>query len=249
MGLFDKLKRKEETDTKLEESWVNQLNIDTSDFYQLYSACIAKMHVVQNRIAETVVKDQDWNVDFTQGFIQFGKDTYPVQMIGSESKVSNTWLWGWENINHFPENVLELTNSTKELGVVLNQLAFTTASFELDDLYNGHNLSTVACGLSNKQYGYYRCAHDQGAAFVAFSDIDENVFKALTVSEFVQTIQDIISQRNVDHKTLVHSLLIWNQTEFDIDQNITTCKFEQELVIEFEEIQNSYRIKEMKYTM
>lgn len=40
-----------------------------------------------------VVKNRDWSVDFQSGTLSFGRDSYPVQFIGSESTASDTWKW------------------------------------------------------------------------------------------------------------------------------------------------------------
>ncbi|WP_376768412.1 DUF6882 domain-containing protein [Paenibacillus planticolens] len=38
----------------------------------------------------------DWNVDMSAGTATFGNElTFPIQMLGSVSHQSNTWLWAY----------------------------------------------------------------------------------------------------------------------------------------------------------
>lgn len=39
--------------------------------------------------------------------------------------------------------------------------------FDLNDIFNGHTLSIVACGLSKEDYFYYRGPHGSGAVLMA----------------------------------------------------------------------------------
>ena len=78
--------------------------VDMSDWDQVFSACLGKMHTVQNALLELVKDEPDWYVDFEKGTLTLGKREFRVQFLGSESYVSNSWLWGWENINNFPDN-------------------------------------------------------------------------------------------------------------------------------------------------
>lgn len=49
-------------------------------------------------------------------FSRKNKKQQVLQFIGSEAASSNTWLWGWENINGFPEKIMQTAIRTKEIG-------------------------------------------------------------------------------------------------------------------------------------
>ena len=102
MNLFRKAKKHEEK----QKFCVESLPIDMGSWRQVFSSCLGKMMAIQTACSDHVVKGQDWNVDFSEGSIRFGKQPYPIQFIGSESTASNTWLWGWENINGFSDEIL-----------------------------------------------------------------------------------------------------------------------------------------------
>ncbi len=71
-----------------QESWIERLNIDTGNWFQFFQPA-------------------------SEGVILFAGQKYPLQFIGSEATSSNTWLWGWENINGFPEKIIQAAMRTR----------------------------------------------------------------------------------------------------------------------------------------
>lgn len=133
-----RLFRREKKRDHKQEAFIDGPAVDTGNWRHVFSACLGKMMAIQTACGEIVVKGQDWNVDFSEGTISFGSKKYPIQFIGSESSSSNTWLWGWENINGFSEDVTRLARRTKEMGERWKLEPLTTASFTLDDTFHGH---------------------------------------------------------------------------------------------------------------
>ena len=210
----------------------------------MFSANLGKIMAIQIACAEYVVKNRDWNVDFDRGIISFGNDEYPLQFLGSEANSSNTWLWAWENINGFDENIISLAREIKAKGEKLNLEALTTAEIEITDELNGHILSIVACGLADKKYCYYRGPHSGGAIFVAFDGVDERVFAPINAKDFADIVVNSIQQFPLNHKLFVESFLEWNKTKYKWQGNLIIADFKKdgELKIEFEKIENGFRI-------
>ena len=221
--------------------WIEHLNIDTENWFQVFSACLGKMIAIQTACSEQVVKGQYWNVDFSEGVILFGNQKYPLQFIGSEATSSNTWLWGWENVNGFSEKNIQVATHAKVVGERWNLEPLTTAEFTLDDTFNGHNLSIVTCGLVDK-YCYYRGPHSGGAIFVAFSGVPDSVFASIDVLKFVSITTQCIQQFHIDHKIFVEGFLSWNNTQYEWDNQTLLAHFQQDLKIEFEQVNNFWRI-------
>ena len=211
---------------------------------EIFSANLGKIMAIQIACAEYVVKNRDWNVDFDRGIISFGNDEYPLQFLGSEANSSNTWLWAWKNINGFDENIISLAREIKAKGEKLNLEALTTAEIEITDELNGHILSIVACGLADKKYCYYRGPHSGGAIFVAFDGVDERVFAPINAKDFADIVVNSIQQFPLNHKLFVESFLEWNKTKYKWQGNLIIADFKKdgELKIEFEKIENGFRI-------
>ena len=211
---------------------------------EIFSANLGKMMAIQIACAEHVVKNRDWNVDFDRGIISFGNDEYPLQFLGSEATSSNTWLWAWENINGFDDKIISLAKSIKEKGEKLNLEPLINAEIDISDELNGHTLSIVACGLADKNYCYYRGPHSGGAIFVAFDGVDKKVFTPVDAKDFADITVKCIQQFSLNHKLFIENFLEWNKNKYKWQENIIIADFgkDGELKIEFEKIENSFRI-------
>ena len=223
------------------EHFISRLQLDKSDWRQVFSACLGKMMALQTACSEIVVKGQDWAVDFTEGLIRFGEEAYPIQFIGSESTASNTWLWGWENVNNFSPQIIELAQQTKAKGEAWQLEPLTLDEFVLNNTLNGHNLSIVTCGLAEK-YGYYRGPHPGGAIFVAFSGLPEAVFAPVDSLKFLRLTTQCLEHFSIDHKIFVEGFLAWNNTPCQWQDQTLTAHFAEDVQIIFEPAGDAWRI-------
>ncbi len=223
-------------------------DINKSEWFDLFSSCLGRMSAIQNNAAKYVIKNRNWNIDFSKGYISFGDDKYPVQFIGSESSINNTWMWGWNNINNFAENVISLPKAILSSGKKWRLDALTTAQFDLDDVFNGHTLSIAACGLSKHDYFYYRAPHDNGAVFVAICNAPQEVFEPVNVNEFVDIVLLCINQYQINHKIFIENFLMSNKTDFIYgeDKKTLIAHFEQNLYITFDDIGIDCRISNIR---
>lgn len=245
MGLFDKFKKVE---AKMERTSIFETDypINKSSWFEVFSACLGQVMAIQDACGEQVVKGQNWNVDFETGQLVFGDKSYPVQFLGSESNSSNTWKWGWDNINGFNASLIELANEMRSLGEKWNLEPLCVADFELDDTFNGHTLAIVVCGVSKNNYCYYRGPHGGDAVLMAFSDVSNSVFNPVDVHKFVSVTMDCIQKFQVNHKIFIESFLHWNKTKYSWEGQTIIAEFSQKLHIEFEQIDEFLRVSSMK---
>ena len=137
-----------------------------------------------------------------------------------------------------------MARSIKEKGEKINLEPLINAEIDITDKLNGHNLSMVACGLADKNYCYYRGPHSGGAIFVAFNGVDEKVFSSVSAKEFLDITVKCIQQFSLNHKLFIENFLEWNKNKYKWQENIIIADFgkDGELKIEFEKIENSFRI-------
>lgn len=226
--------------------WITDYNLRKNNWFELFSACLGRQMAIQEAFSRHVVKGQNWNVDFGTGTISFGNSPYPVQFIGSESSLSNTWKWGWDNINGFDNRLLELAHEAKEKGGQWELEPLSIANFQLDQVFNGHNLSVVACAISEKPYCYYRGPHDGGAVFMGISGVPEAVFAPVKLHEFITISMQCIQTFHVDHKIFIESFLNWNKIDYSWENETIVAEFSQRLKIKFEKAEEFLRIASMK---
>lgn len=224
----------------------NGLDIDKESWYEVLSASLGQVLAAQTACAEKIVKNKEWELDLKTGTIKFGEDEFPVQLIGSESKESNTWLWGWENVNNIDEEFLTLANDMKIKGEEWELVGLTTPEFDIDDMYNGHTASVVTCALSENNICYYRCVHENGAIFVAFSNVSEEVFAPVGIEKFVNITIQAIKQVDIDHRIFIKSFLKWNKTLFEEFEDGITAHFPENLFISFEQTEDGERISNIR---
>ena len=213
--------------------FLDKLGIDKSNWSELFSACVGKSTLLQKRAFKLLVEGSNWQVDFDSGKIYFDGREFDMQFIGSESFSSNTWLWGYENINGFDERLLELANKAREFGEKFGLSAFSTPQFELDENFNGHTISMVACTAFDEQ-NYYRIEYDGGAAYVAFrSDV---VFEEpVLANELLSAVNECLSTYELDHKILVKGLLLSCDMKFSESPNEIVAN-KNELSFKFDEL-------------
>ncbi len=197
--------------------FLDKLGVDKSNWSELFSACVGKATLLQKRAFKLLVEGGNWQVDFDSGKIYFDEREFDMQFIGSESFSSNTWLWGYENINGFDERLLELANKARKFGEKFGLSTFSTPRFELNENFNGHTISMILCTAFDEQ-NYYRIEYEGGAAYVAFrSDV---VFEEpVLANELLSVVNECLSTYELDHKILVKGLLLSCDMKFSESPN------------------------------
>ncbi|MDN5551796.1 MAG: hypothetical protein L0G54_13860, partial [Brevibacterium sp.] len=86
-----------------------------------------------------LIADAEWEVDFTsnphlnftsaEGTVLRGRP----HLLGSESSAQSTWLWGWENVNEFPEPVVSLAHEVRKFGAAEDVAELITEELPLDE--------------------------------------------------------------------------------------------------------------------
>ncbi|WP_028709161.1 DUF6882 domain-containing protein [Propionicicella superfundia] len=77
-----------------------------------------------------------WRADLSEPAVFWFEREPPAifrpSFVGSVSGYSNTWLWGWENINGYPDAVVDLASRTRAVGEQVGSVELTTAQLPLD---------------------------------------------------------------------------------------------------------------------
>lgn len=220
----------------------NDLKIDTNNLTDIFSASLGRVTANQMACEKLVTKEQDWNIDFDEGVISFGSTEYPLQFIGSESAASKTWLWGWENINGFSDELLQTVINVKKLGVTWNLDCLITEKLSITDKMNGHIFSIITCAVNKNNICYYCCKHDGGAVFIGFSGMSEEIFAPANLHTFINITTGCLQKYDLNHRVFVKSFLLQNHTKFEENSNSLKAEFDNDLKIEFEPAEKGGRI-------
>jgi len=112
----------------------------------------------------TLAKWQRWDYDLDRETLTFSQDGTPkvvasIQIVGSTSMVSGTWLWSWANESD-SESIKKAATRVKAFGEAENIPELTQGKL-LDDEYLGWALTAVTAKIVGAK-GAYRCPRENG---------------------------------------------------------------------------------------
>lgn len=159
-----------------------------------------------------VIADSPWQADLSAGLIYFG-DVYafPIQVIGTESEYSGTWLWAWANPDLDAQlremgrlDLLTCANKLRARGGSESIGLLATPEFLLDNV-DGHMLAMVASGMCNAD-AYYRGAYEGGVAYFLLSDVGI-AGQRDDLPRIASVISQVISLYPVQHGVMIAAYL------------------------------------------
>jgi hypothetical protein len=129
-----------------------------------------------------------YDYDLEKGTLTFSEGGKPkvvasIQVIGTTSKSSGTWLWGWAN-ESLPDNVTAAVAKVRAFGEAEDLTKLTEARLP-DDEYLGWELTSVAAKVLGSK-GAYRCPGDNGFLYVVYSALRFAIEQGATDHERAQ---------------------------------------------------------------
>jgi hypothetical protein len=116
-----------------------------------------------------------WLAQLTGGRLGVRAQVFPVQILGTESYVSNTWQWAWGNCeSNFPPRLLQAALKMRDYGSTHEIRELTEPELELvgsfcasasGNVTIGHYLSLIATGFCQAD-AYFRAPYHNGAAYL-----------------------------------------------------------------------------------
>lgn len=183
-----------------------------ASFESLFNQHVAAAFERQLRLGD-VVGDRAWNFSMDDGTLSFAKKgffgkTLPlhVQILGTESEGSSTWLWAWANTQSgIPEVLLATANRLHEVGDEYGIPELVKSQLPLEEL-DGHQAGLVASGIHGRG-AYYRCPYEGGAMFVQLPEVElpKVDYPALRVVSVFPQVIDVFEI--TDHRTPLRGLM------------------------------------------
>lgn len=168
---------------------------------------------------EEVIGDNNWEVDMTQEVITFGQElTFPIQVLGTFSYSSQSWLWAWANTaSGLSEHIIQQSLQLKKYGEKNAIELFKNDTFDLS-IDKLHLIGIVASGMFNSS-SYYVADYGQGAMVVTIKS--ETIDKQRTQEPYkvLTTFPQLISQFELNHKNAFKSYLIMKGYKLIEDEN------------------------------
>lgn len=165
---------------------------------QLEDSVVVIAHESQSAFAERYA-GLSWRVDLASSPAAFWFEREPearfrAGFIGSVSGQSNTWLWGWENVNGFPAVAVSLAAAVREFGERTGVPLLTTAKLDLGEQGDAlvHSLLRAAMALSDI-YTYYRPPTSPGSyAWLLVDNPEEFALAAPSPVVIARTLTELL---------------------------------------------------------
>jgi len=161
----------------------------------------------QLRLAD-LVGESNWRFDMDAGLLSFDTFNSSVQLLGTVSEYSQTWLWAWANAeSNIPGRLLRSSEELRAAGRRLNVAELIEAEFSVDAFQNGHRIAMVAVGILGAT-AYYRGPYEGGALFMLIPELpigsrDARQTNLQVTSDFTS----FISAHECHHRTAFESYL------------------------------------------
>jgi len=149
----------------------------------------------QYRLAALIGED-DWRLDVQRATLSFSPSniSFDVQLLGTHSEVSNTWLWADANVEgDLSPASLEMCRRARSAGQELGLSCFIEDKHLYVDQFGEPTADTIAM-VSSHMVGadaYYRCPYEAGALYVAIQDARFREAPNLDLQSFIEVYQHL----------------------------------------------------------
>lgn len=183
-----------------------------------------------------IIDNNDWQIDMETGTISFG-DTlhFPMQVIGTYSFDSNTWLWAWANeASNIPANLLEEANHMKQLGEEYNIEFLTMPEYKMEPT-DVHSLGLIVSGKFASS-AYYAGNFGNGIVLVTLKSEAVEEVEYNEQARILSVFPELTSIFAVNHKrTFENYLLEKGYTLMPNVSSIVASKEENIIIADFDE--------------
>jgi hypothetical protein len=158
----------------------------------------------KQRALADLLGERHWQVDISSGKMHFSGDGLSViesdiQLLGTESFQSNTWLWAWANTqSNLPPKVLQRALELQEIGIRQKIEALTNRSVDLEQR-SGHEIALIASGLCDAD-AYYRGDYGTGALYCLLRLPQLRQRPQITALEISMVMSQLIAGVSLNHR-------------------------------------------------
>jgi hypothetical protein len=235
MGFFNKIFGRGEKTEQLDETQPQQNSGPCKTEQELIERFGGNSFDKQIDLGE-IIGENDWNVDMTKGEISFGSNlVFPIQVLGTFSHSSETWLWAWANTKSgLSENMTQQAHQLKKYGEENEIGLLSNSEFDatIDDL---HLIGLIASGIFNSS-GYYIADYGQGAMVVTIRSEKVDKIHKDNHHRILTVFPQLISQFEMNHNlALTNYLIAKGYKTLENGTKLTATKNENTITAEFDD--------------
>lgn len=153
---------------------------------------------LQDVIGEDTPYSDRFDVDLSAQLISFsgaGRLDARAHFIGSAAPTPGTWMWGWSNVNGFPDAVLQRVAAVHSFGRQYGVKELTTAELPLaDSPRHAAGVYSVVASLINGQLPYYTAEIDQGRVVAFLVEHPDFALRPLDTPRLLTVLQSTAAE-------------------------------------------------------
>ena len=219
---------------------LNEFELDLTK--EALSENLGRVLAIQDNFNEKIFTGADWTVNLDDNTFSNAKEKYPIEFIGTAIlKENGETIWIWEDSSLATE--IQATAGNNAIPIL------TYNSFELPENMSANAFVSLACGILHDKIAFSGIDYTEkgGMYYFVVSKLPETVFSPVAIKKFADITELAIKNYDIDHKIFVENFLEWNKTKYEWqgDKIIADFGNEDKLEIQFEKIEDEYRIKEI----
>ena len=219
---------------------LNEFELDLTK--EALSENLGRVLAIQDNFNEKIFTGADWTVNLDDNTFSNAKEKYPIEFIGTAIlKENGETIWIWEDSSLATE--IQATAGNNAIPIL------TYNSFELPKNMSANAFVSLACGILHDKIAFSGIDYTEkgGMYYFVVSKLPETVFSPVGIKKFADITELAIKNYDIDHKIFVENFLEWNKTKYEWqgDKIIADFGNEDKLEIQFEKIEDKYKIKEI----
>jgi hypothetical protein len=174
---------------------------------------------------QALIGDALHDLDLEAGIIRFNDIEFPLQVIGTESDNTLTWLWAWaDEQTEIPASLMQSAIQLRTWGDVLGIPEFTTPSVDVN-IVDGQAIALIAAEVC-KSSSYYADHYEGGAAYLLVSDKGIDQHPPFDRQRLLHRMSDLFSQYELNHRNTLLSYLQKKDLFPVSERNMISCELE-----------------------
>ncbi len=174
---------------------------------------------------ESLIGESMHELELEAGIIRFNDLQFPMQVLGTESDNTLTWLWAWsDEQTEIPSTLMQSAIQLRIWGANEGIPEFTLPSLDLNRA-DGHLIALIGAEIC-KASCYYRDCYEGGAAILLLFDKLIDNQPPFDRERLLRRLSDIISRYEINHRNALLSYLRLKKLSPAEERNLVSCELE-----------------------
>ncbi len=204
--------------------------------FQAYLERYALLSLEKQDKLDALIGEHLHELDLDAGAIRFNRFQFPMQVIGTESDNTLTWLWAWaDEQTELPTNLMQSAIQLRTWGAGEGIPEFTMPSVDLNAA-DGTAISMVASEVT-KASCFYRDDYEGGAVFLLLFDSMIDSGPPFDRLRLLRRLAELLSRYDLNHQKTLLFYLTAKKLSLAAEGTTISCELEsgERLIAEFDE--------------